>query len=128
MAKIFVYGTLKSGFSDHFLLKKAPAAFYGKIRTKPNYHLYDVGSFPGLILDESVEGGVEGELYEVPQSAFKDLDKYECVSSGLLKRELIELEDGTKAYAYLFKSDLDNASKVKSGRWMMPDEMNSTII
>jgi gamma-glutamylaminecyclotransferase len=117
MAKLFVYGTLKQGFHAHFLLKKAPAALYGEIRTRPEYHLYDVGSFPGLILDVASQGGVTGELYEVPQSAFKDLDRYECVGTGLFKREIIELEDGTKAYAYLFNSDLENASKVESGRW-----------
>ena len=117
MAKLFVYGTLKKGFRAHSLLKNAPSSLYGEIRTKPHYHLYDVGSFPGLIFDESQEGSVVGELYEVPHSAFNSLDKYECVGTGLFRREVIELEDGTEAYAYMFNSDLENAFKIEDGIW-----------
>jgi gamma-glutamylcyclotransferase (GGCT)/AIG2-like uncharacterized protein YtfP len=117
MAKLFVYGTLKRNFSAHRLLKNAPAAFLGEIKTTPHYHLYDVGSFPGLLFDATQECGVQGELFEVPEAAFRDLDRYECVNSGLFRREKIELEDGTKAHAYLFNSDTDNAVKIESGLW-----------
>lgn len=117
MAKLFVYGTLKKDFHAHSLLKSCPAAFYGEIKTKPDYHLYDVGSFPGLVFDESQEGGVTGELYEIPQSSFNQLDRYECTATGLFRREVIELEDGTKAYAYIFNSDLDHAKKIENGIW-----------
>lgn len=117
MAKFFCYGTLKKDFSAHFILKNAPAAFYGEIKTKDCYHLYDVGDFPGVVLDESKQGGVVGELYEVPQAAFNQLDKYECVNTGLFRRDVIELEDGTKAYAYIFNSDMSNAKIIENGFW-----------
>ena len=122
MAKIFVYGTLKRGFHAHSLLSSAPSSFYSEIRTSKDYHLYDVGSFPGLIFDSSIEGqGVLGELYEVPEAAFKSLDRYECVSTGLFRREIIELEDGTKCSAYIFNSNLDNSHIIDEGVWLEGD-------
>lgn len=121
MAVLFVYGTLKKGFSAHRILKQSPAAFLGDAKTKPEYHLYDVGSFPGLITDPSSEGGVYGELYQVPEAAFKNLDRYECTSTGLFRREEIELDDGTKAYAYIFNSNIENAIKIDEGVWTHMD-------
>lgn len=122
MAKIFVYGTLKKGFHAHHLISESPSSFYSEIRTSKNYHLYDVGSFPGLVFDSSTDGkGVLGELYEIPEAAFKSLDRYECVSTGLFRREVIELEDGTQANTYIFNSDLDNAIKIDDGLWNNDD-------
>lgn len=121
MATLFVYGTLKKGFSAHRILKQAPAAFLGEAKTKPEYHLYDVGSFPGIIIDATSDGGVHGELYQVPEAAFKNLDRYECVSTGLFRRDEIELEDGTKAYAYIFNSNVENAVKIDEGIWTQAD-------
>lgn len=118
MAFLFVYGTLKKGFSAHRILKQSPAAFLGEAKTTPDYHLYDVGSFPGLIFDDSCDGGVHGELYQIPEAAFKNLDRYECVNTGLFRREEIELEDGAKAQAYIFNSNVENAVKINEGVWV----------
>ena len=122
MAILFVYGTLKKNFSAHRILKQSPAAFLGEAKTTPEYHLYDVGSFPGLIFDDSSEGGVFGELYQVPEAAFKNLDRYECVNTGLFRREEIILEDETKAYAYIFNSNVENAKRIDEGVWRQEDK------
>lgn len=117
MADFFCYGTLKKGFSAHRILKNAPAAFLGEVITNEDYHLYDVGSFPGMVFDSTTKGGVQGELYKIPERAFNDLDRYECVNTGLFRREEIILQDGSKAYAYIFNSNLDNAIKIEDGLW-----------
>lgn len=117
MARIFVYGTLKRGFHAHGLMQNAPAAFLREATTAPRFQLYDIGAFPGLVEDESLEGGVKGELFEVPEAALKDLDRYECVSRGLFRRGEVELEDGSKSLAYFFNMSLEGAHRIESGVW-----------
>lgn len=118
MAKLFIYGTLRRGKSAHNLIKKAPGKFIDECRTDPKYHLYDVGSFPGMIEIPHKQGqGVLGEVWEIPESGFADLDKYECVNSGLFRREEILLENGTKAFAYIFTSDMRNIREIPDGIW-----------
>lgn len=118
MAKLFVYGTLKRKFHAHSLIKEAPAAFLREATTSENYHLYDVGSFPGLAEDSEIEGtGVKGELYEISDSAFSGLDRYECVSTGLFRRGTVVLEDGSEAYAYFFNRGFEGSIRIESGTW-----------
>lgn len=118
MAKVFVYGTLRKNNSAHQLIKQAPGLFVKEVRTAPKYHLYDVGSFPGMIEDASMPGkGILGEVWQIPEAAFKSLDRYECVNTGLFRRAEVELEDGSTASAYFFSQDLENAFLVESGVW-----------
>lgn len=118
MAKVFVYGTLRKNKSAHHLIKNAPGLFVKEIRTDSKYHLYDVGSFPGMIEDNSIQGqGILGEVWEVPEAAFRDLDRYECVNTGLFRRGEVLLADGTTASAYFFTSNMDNAERIESGVW-----------
>lgn len=57
---IFVYGTLRKGFSLHrYLSDKARFIGNGTIRGR----LYDLGSYPGVLPTEA--GEVQGELYEL---------------------------------------------------------------
>lgn len=113
--KAFVYGTLKNGFLAHDLLKDS--TFLGPATTHPRYRLYDLGRFPGIIVDGSLGTGVIGELYEVPENLLPELDRYEAVAFGLFRREEIELSDGTIALAYLYNRRYDGCQIVESGEW-----------
>ena len=118
MAKVFVYGTLRKNCSAHSLIKNAPGSFLKEVRTTAKYHLYDVGSFPGMREDDTKLGyGVLGEVYEIPEAAFKNLDRYECVSTGLFRRGEVTLEDGSVAEAYFFTSNMEHATKIEDGVW-----------
>jgi|688.fasta_scaffold80311_6 gamma-glutamylcyclotransferase (GGCT)/AIG2-like uncharacterized protein YtfP len=118
MAEVFVYGTLRKNKTAHNLISQAPGIFIKEVRTTPKYHLYDVGSFPGMIEDDSMEGeGILGEVWQLPEAAFKNLDRYECVSTGLFRRGKVELSDGTTADAYFFNSDMQNATLIEGGIW-----------
>ncbi len=113
MFRLFVYGTLKQGFSAHDLLQGS--VFLGAITTHPRYHLYRMGGFPGMVTGEEA-GGVCGELFEVPDERLVTLDHYECVPS-LFRRELIDLSDGSQAWAYLYNRRLGHQHKIKNGEW-----------
>ena len=68
--KIFVYGTLKRGFHNHFLLKDAK--FLGVAVTEYEYRMIDLGSFPALIPAQEGEGfSIYGEVYEVDDATLR---------------------------------------------------------
>ncbi|WP_456419752.1 gamma-glutamylcyclotransferase family protein [Thermovibrio sp.] len=70
---VFVYGTLKRGFWNNALLKRA--RFIGKGITLEKFKLYTVG-FPYAVPDE--EGlPLKGEVYEVDEKTLLELDNLE---------------------------------------------------
>jgi gamma-glutamylcyclotransferase (GGCT)/AIG2-like uncharacterized protein YtfP len=94
--KIFVYGTLLKGEHNHYLLENAEFLFYGK--TKKEYTLYGLGSFPGM-----VEGGrysISGEVYAVKPSELQHLDALEEHPDWYVRKEIV-LENGEKVETYI---------------------------
>ena len=127
MTKVFVYGTLLSGFGNNRLLEGQP--FLGPAKTKPEFTLVNVGSFPGL-----VEGGktaILGEVYEVDNKCLAQLDRLEgcCLedpSRGLYGRLQIVLENGQEVTAYRYnigrplwsnREVIRDYEKIESGDW-----------
>ena len=75
------------------------ATFLGETRTQPGWTLVDLGLYPGLVAGE---GHVEGELYDAPENAIRELDAYEGVDDGHYERITITLEDGSTAETYRY--------------------------
>jgi gamma-glutamylcyclotransferase (GGCT)/AIG2-like uncharacterized protein YtfP len=71
--KIFTYGTLKSGFRNHHLLRYAE--FVDMATTSDRYEMIDVG-FP-VILPSDNGHKVHGEVYEVDADTMARLDRLE---------------------------------------------------
>jgi gamma-glutamylcyclotransferase (GGCT)/AIG2-like uncharacterized protein YtfP len=118
MARLFVYGTLRKGKEAHSLLRESP--FLAEARTTDFFHLLDRGGFPGISPCETQAGkGVLGELYEVSEEIFEQLDFYEAVQAGLFRRDAVVLQDGTEAIAYVFDVAEDDSPLliVTSGVW-----------
>jgi gamma-glutamylaminecyclotransferase len=96
MTYAFVYGTLKKGFSNYWLMEdvcsKGHARFLGFARTKEMFPMvcgpYQV---PFLIDIPSSGHHVRGELYEVDRIAIERLDELEGVSKGNYVRRPIVL-------------------------------------
>jgi gamma-glutamylcyclotransferase (GGCT)/AIG2-like uncharacterized protein YtfP len=112
MTKVFVYGTLKRGYQAHDLMEGAQ--FLGAAQTDSSCHLFYVGH-PAMI-QSTPDGGVVGELYEVPDEILPRLHDYECVDSGLFRFGEIDLEDGSKANAYLYTGG-HRGRKIEGGEW-----------
>jgi gamma-glutamylcyclotransferase (GGCT)/AIG2-like uncharacterized protein YtfP len=118
--KLFTYGTLKRGHDAHDLLVEfGEGSFVKEAVTTPEYHLYDHGGMPGMVVDPALaDGGVHGEVYEVDDECLRHLDYYECVERGLFRREFVTLTDGTKAQAYLYNEPIrERAMKIHGGIW-----------
>ena len=94
---VFVYGSLKQGFSRHNSLRGQ--RYIGPAQTEPHYSIYQMGGYPALVDEKHPEGPprnsgrkIWGELYEVDDACLIELDKIEGVDHGLYERREITLE------------------------------------
>lgn len=134
MQLLFVYGSLKRGFSRHSALREQ--RYIGIARTAPNYAMFGYGGFPALVDQELAENSgvtasnnIFGELYEVDDACMIELDKIEGVDRKLFERKEVNLESvtmvglptsegvwkkiaGKKAIAYFFQLKLNGAGDV----------------
>jgi len=103
--KLFVYGTLKRGWGNHSLIKEADGKFLYKDFTKDKFCLSTVG-FPYMFRcasDCTYRGYVLGEVYLVPKTKIYLIDALEGHPEWY-NREIIELQNGDKAWAYIMPS------------------------
>lgn len=115
---LFVYGTLKRGCRNHRLL--AGQQFLGKARTVAGYRLFDLGEYPGMIVDATDHTGVTGELWSIDADRLAELDAFEGVPEGLYQRASVRLLEpfaGQSAETYLYTSDLGGHREIPSGIW-----------
>jgi len=87
---VFVYGTLKRGFSNHRQL--AGQKFVGEARTTPGFSLFDLNGFPALIAWPEDRAGVTGEVWSIDSAALRKLDAFEGLHEGMYRREPIQLQ------------------------------------
>jgi gamma-glutamylcyclotransferase (GGCT)/AIG2-like uncharacterized protein YtfP len=78
--RIFVYGTLKRGLSNHGWM--AGQQFIVEARTEPVYRMCDCGGFPGMIPVEKDGVSIHGEIWEVDEPGRRNLDILEDVEGG----------------------------------------------
>lgn len=104
MEKVFVYGTLMEGLSNHSLLETSQ--FVGKATLK-GYGLFCVTPYyPGII--PMVDGAVRGEVYDVDEKALKQLDLLENVGtlySRIQCRCIFEEGSEQSAFTYTWRGD-----------------------
>lgn len=101
--KLFVYGTLKRGGSNHACL--AGQDFLGEACSAPGYTLYSFGTYPGMVADPTDRHGVIGEVWSVDEKTLAQLDTLEGLAEGLYTRGLIPLRipfttDAVETYFY----------------------------
>lgn len=98
---LFVYGTLKRGGKNASLIRDQ--RFLREAATRPNYRLYDLGPYPGLVRDGANGLSVVGELWEVSDCCLGELDDFET-AGGEYARGPVEIvgDDGwVDAYFYV---------------------------
>lgn len=102
MHKVFVYGSLKSGFGNHRLLRESNSEFLGTTYTKEtNFLMFSFGAFPAVVKNQEFGyGAIEGELYSVDTVTLFKLDMLEG-NGTFYTREKVELDDGNTAWMYL---------------------------
>ena len=109
--RVFVYGTLKRGFSNHHYLRRA--RFVGRARTPAAFQLFDLGAYPGAWMPGN--SVIEGEVYDVDALTLASLDHLEEVPR-VYRRETVQTENGT-AFIYVLQRMPRGARRCRSGCW-----------
>jgi len=123
---VFVYGSLKRGFGNHYFLRDAK--YCGNTETvDATFCMHSMGPFPAVT--ESNDNGyhITGELYEVDADTMNALDKLE--GNGVFyTRKLVRvytLEGTVEAWMYLLAEKPDTESVFVS-KFVYTDENLNT--
>jgi gamma-glutamylcyclotransferase (GGCT)/AIG2-like uncharacterized protein YtfP len=129
---LFVYGSLRRGFPNHFLLEKS--IYMGTYSTVDKYHM--IGqvskSFPYVVdkaeFADTNPTHIIGELYDIEADILKDLDELEGHPDFYTRRSVQVVGEHTySAYVYILENSgiirgLKNNSRfelVPSGDWLV---------
>ena len=121
MNHVFVYGTLKEGFSN-FKFNRG-TRLKGTFITKNRYPLYLVGKrySPWLVFDEGRGVNIKGQVFFVDEPALNDMDKLERISEpdGYRRLELtvVSEESGEELTVFVYGKPIEHmsAAQLKSG-------------
>lgn len=102
--KVFVYGTLMKGNSDHekFL---SDAKFLGDFKAE-GFQIYDFGNYP-LIIHNEIEK-IKGEIYIIDSNILSKLDKLEGIGNLYIRKLISVVNDNDEveeAYIYVYNKD-----------------------
>jgi gamma-glutamylcyclotransferase (GGCT)/AIG2-like uncharacterized protein YtfP len=114
---VFVYGSLRRGCAGAMTTRFPDSKFVADAKVSGS--LYDLGSYPGLLLDES-KSPVSGEVYEVDDETLRKLDDFEASSSYRRKRVDISLGRDKRA-CWVYEPDPEFYSLralIPSGDWI----------
>jgi gamma-glutamylaminecyclotransferase len=114
--RIFVYGTLRRGGSNHHLMVEGGAELAEYARTRPEFVLLDLGPHPAMVAGGSTS--VTGEVYVVSDALRERLDRLED-HPRWYTRIMITLDgDCQEAEAYVMPSRPPDAKPIESGDWL----------
>lgn len=102
---LFVYGTLKRGQRNHHLL--ADQQFIRAATTLPHFRLFDSGPYPCMVRD-SAGIAIQGELWQVDESARPRLDDLEAAPILFRLEEIAVQGHAGPVFAYLFNLDVSS--------------------
>lgn len=112
MERVFVYGSLRKGGYNSFLLRDSE--FIKTVKTKDEMSLWDLGTFPAVSFHPVVQ--IVGEVYEVNKETLQRLDSLEGYPN-FYDRTQIELDDGSKAWIY-FLHHVTSNKLISTGDWI----------
>jgi gamma-glutamylaminecyclotransferase len=115
---VFVYGTLKKGFSNHRLL--AGSEYLGTAQTVEKYAMYSTGT--PIVLKEEAVSPIHGELYRVNEETLVALDSLEGHPDWYRREEINIYVDGEQGRyqetAWLYFSLDKRGDLVPEGKYL----------
>ncbi len=117
--RVFVYGTLKRGGSNHYWL--AQAIYMGEGVTSERYALYQGADPWPLMVENEACYPVQGELYAVTQNELALLDELEECPQLYVRKQIAVLtaaDEVIRAWAYF--SVQAEGDWLAGGRWNLP--------
>ena len=114
---VFIYGTLRRGSAGSMSTRFPNSKFIAA--AKVNGSLYDLGSYPGLLVNEA-NSTVVGEVYEVDDELLNELDEFEASSNYVRKQVEVSL-GGQRTNCWTYEPDAEFyrfEKLIASGDWM----------
>ncbi len=112
-ARVFVYGSLLTGYHNHPVLEGCP--LLGPARTLPQFDLLDLGRYPAMVCGGATS--VAGELYAVSPATLAALDHLEG-HPVYYHRMQVELHEAATAWAYVMDPlPVSGRPRIPSGSW-----------
>jgi gamma-glutamylaminecyclotransferase len=108
---VFVYGTLRRGEVNHYLLETA--RFCGSHATRACFRMFSLGTYPAVL-----QGGldsIQGEVYQVDARTMSRLDWLEGYPHAY-NRKLIPTPWG-RAWIYLYRESVEGRKRIPGGLW-----------
>ena len=94
--RVFVYGSLKTGFGNHRVLGDNEPLREDQT-LNAGWNMFSMGGFPGIVPGSQY---ISGELYEVDDSILERLDWLEG-NGHFYTREVVPLASGVDAWMYV---------------------------
>ncbi len=124
MPLVFVYGTLMRAGANHRVLARLGGRFVDEARTAEPRTLVDLGPYPALLPTTApATTCVIGEVWEVDDSALRELDAFEGVPDLYTRERLAIVTDSEtrEAFTYVFARRLPKGARpIESGRYAAP--------
>ena len=115
---VFVYGSLRRGGPGEMSIRFPNAKFIADAKVSGS--LYDLGAYPGLLLDKS-NSLVVGEVYEVDDKLLSELDDFEASSHYCRKQVEVSISDhSSTSWIYVPEGGPDfysDRTLIISGDW-----------
>ena len=114
---VFVYGTLRRGSAQSMSVRFPVSRFVAEAKVSGS--LYDLGAYPGLLVNES-KSLVTGEVYEVDEETLNKLDEFESSSDYWRKQVEISL-DTHRRMCWTYEPNPESYSLhtlITSGDWI----------
>ena len=118
---IFVYGKLMLNHPGYQNLGIAPLLKFIS-KASCNGRLYDIGNYPGLILEGDTI--VQGELFEIlDKRVFQIMDEFEeyfeqdIENSDYIRKQITLVEPQETAWVYEYRRSLEGKSHLEHGCW-----------
>jgi len=124
--KVFVYGTLLSGFGNYNYYLKDKAKLIDKNASVEKFKIFDLGYFPACIFTDNPEDVVHGEVYSVCKETLRDLDRLEGypryydrmnVNNLLMMEYPITMREPIWIYIQKIEQLRESAEHIESGNW-----------
>lgn len=118
---LFVYGTLRRGYSNHRRLENAK---FVQEDTISGFTMHSLGGFPGLVQGSSV---IFGEVYEINDQILQSCDYLEGYPR-FYNRKVVETSTGIRVWVYYLEGkSYSNRPIVKTGDWRTIHEPNQAL-
>jgi gamma-glutamylaminecyclotransferase len=115
--RVFVYGTLKNGHGNHYLLEDAE--YLGRCVVRGKFHMVDLTYYPGVVRRDGDVQPILGEVYRVDEQQLAALDMLEG-HPNFYRREKVETPF-KKAWMYFLPEEYTARPAMLAGMWR-PDE------